>query len=95
MSAAALPPLPAPSSRVSRVRARLQRRLTSLLARLPGRRALGAGMALYLLSPVVAELCLGATPWFFYPIWGWVLMLMYGGGAILMVIDVGLAIRSW
>jgi len=41
-------------------------------------------MALYLLSPVVAELCLGATPWFFYPIWGWVLMPMYGGGAILI-----------
>ena len=48
------------------------------------RRALGAGMALYILSPVVAELCSGATPWFVYPIWGWVLMLMYGGGAILI-----------
>ena len=48
------------------------------------RRSLGAGMALYILSPVVAELCSGSTPWFFYPIWGWVLMLMYGGGAILI-----------
>jgi hypothetical protein len=50
----------------------------------PGRRALGAGMALYVLSPVVAEMCSGSTPWFVYPIWGWVLMLMYGGGAILI-----------
>jgi hypothetical protein len=41
-------------------------------------------MALYLLSPVVAELCSGATPAFNYIFFGWVLCLMYGGGAILI-----------
>jgi hypothetical protein len=41
-------------------------------------------MALYLLSPVVAELCSGATPWYSYIFFGWMLCLMYGGGAILI-----------
>jgi hypothetical protein len=41
-------------------------------------------MALYLLSPVVAELCSGATPALNYLIFGWMLCLMYGGGAILI-----------
>jgi hypothetical protein len=37
---------------------------SGLRRRLTTRRALGPGMALYLLSPVVAELCSGATPAF-------------------------------
>jgi len=41
-------------------------------------------MALYLLSPVVAELCSGSTPAFNYIFFGWMLCLMYGGGAILI-----------
>jgi hypothetical protein len=41
-------------------------------------------MALYLLSPVVAELCSGSTPAFNYIFFGWMLSLMYGGGAILI-----------
>ena len=47
-------------------------------------RPLGPGMALYILSPVVAELCLGSTPAFNYIFFGWMLSLMYGGGAILI-----------
>jgi hypothetical protein len=50
----------------------------------PKRRAIGAGMALYLLSPVIAELCSGATPALSYVFFGWMLCLMYGGGAILI-----------
>jgi hypothetical protein len=60
---------------------RLWHRIT---AARPKRMALGAGMALYILSPVVAELCSGATPALNYVFFGWVLMLMYGGGAILI-----------
>jgi hypothetical protein len=41
-------------------------------------------MALYLVAPVVAELCLGATPLLSYLFFGWVEVLMYGGGAILI-----------
>ena len=52
--------------------------------RRPGRRALGPGMALYLLSPLIAEMCSGATPWYSYIFFGWMLCLMYGGGAILI-----------
>jgi hypothetical protein len=48
------------------------------------RRALGPGMALYLVSPIVAELCLGSTPIISYIFFGWMLCLMYGGGAILI-----------
>jgi hypothetical protein len=58
--------------------------MSRLAARRPHRKALGAGMALYLLSPVVAELCSGATPAFNYIFFGWMLCLMYGGGAILI-----------
>ena len=66
----------------------MTRSLRSLLARIgrrvPRRRPIGPGMALYLLSPAIAELCSGSTPllsyWFFWP----VLCLMYGGGAILI-----------
>jgi hypothetical protein len=60
-------------------------RLARLRSRLPKRfRVLGPGMALYLVSPIVAELCIGATPWFSYIFFGWMLSLMYGGGAILI-----------
>jgi hypothetical protein len=59
-------------------------RRAALLGRLPKRRPLGPGMALYLLSPIVAELCLGATPILSYLVFGWMLTLMYGGGAILI-----------
>jgi hypothetical protein len=41
-------------------------------------------MALYLLSPVVAELCSGATRALKYISIGSMLCLMYGGGAILI-----------
>lgn len=41
-------------------------------------------MALYLLSPLIAELVSGATPWYSYIFFGWVLCLMYGGGAMLI-----------
>lgn len=58
--------------------------LSRLFGRLRKRRALGPGMALYLLSPVVAELCSGATPWYSYIFFGPMLCLMYGGGAILI-----------
>jgi hypothetical protein len=50
----------------------------------PRRRPLGPGMALYLVSPIVAELCLGSTPIIQYIFFGWMLCLMYGGGAILI-----------
>lgn len=61
---------------LSRLRGRLRGR--------PHRRPFGPGMALYLLSPVVAELCSGSTPAFNYIFFGWMLTLMYGGGAILI-----------
>ena len=41
-------------------------------------------MALYLLAPIVAELCLGSTPLVAYILTGWIQTLMYGGGAILI-----------
>jgi hypothetical protein len=53
----------------------------SRLRRRVRRRPLGPGMALYLLSPVVAELCSGSTPALNYIFFGWMLCLMYGGGA--------------
>ncbi len=44
----------------------------------------GPGAALYVLSPVIAELCLGATPPISFLFFGWALLLLYGGGAILI-----------
>ncbi len=44
----------------------------------------GPGPALYVLSPVIAELCLGATPPISFLFFGWALLLLYGGGAILI-----------
>jgi hypothetical protein len=58
--------------------------VSSILDRLPRRRPLGPGMALYLLSPVVAELLCGSTPLVIWPFFGWALALLYGGGAILI-----------
>ena len=71
---AAAPPIQPRQSRLARLRGRLPKRF----------HVLGPGMALYLLSPVVAELCSGATPAFNYIFFGWMLCLMYGGGAILI-----------
>lgn len=69
-------------SRFAGLRSRLPR--PRLPGRIPKRRPLGPGMALYLLSPIVAELCSGATPFFSYLVFGWMLSLLYGGGAILI-----------
>ena len=63
---------PHEAARPSR-RARLRKRLTP-----------GPGMALYVLSPVIAELILGATPLLNFLFFGWFLCLLYGGGAILI-----------
>jgi hypothetical protein len=59
-------------------------RLGRIAARLRGGRTLGPGMALYLLAPVIAELCSGSTPPLTYIYWWPVLILMYGGGAVLI-----------
>jgi polyhydroxybutyrate depolymerase len=41
-------------------------------------------MALYVLSPVIAELCLGSSPPLSFLLLGWAQLLLYGGGAILI-----------
>src|SRR5512140_3257017 len=44
----------------------------------------GPGMALYLLSPVIAELMLGSSPPIPFLLLSWTNIPMYGGGAILI-----------
>ncbi|MGD0018497.1 MAG: hypothetical protein ABSD62_04525 [Candidatus Limnocylindrales bacterium] len=44
----------------------------------------GPGLALYVLSPVVAELVLGSSPPLVFLLFGWVDLLMYGGGAVII-----------
>ena len=44
----------------------------------------GPGLGLYILSPVVAELVLGSSPPLTFLFFGWIDLLMYGGGAVII-----------
>ena len=44
----------------------------------------GPGISLYVLSPVIAELVLGSSPPLVFLLLGWVDLLMYGGGAVII-----------
>ena len=44
----------------------------------------GPGAALYVVSPVVAELVLGSSPPLTFLFFGWIDLLMYGGGAVII-----------
>jgi hypothetical protein len=44
----------------------------------------GPGLSLWVLSPVIAELVLGSSPPLVALIFGWIDLLMYGGGAVII-----------
>jgi hypothetical protein len=44
----------------------------------------GPGLSLFVLSPVVAELVLGSSPPLTFLFFGWIDLLMYGGGAVII-----------
>jgi hypothetical protein len=44
----------------------------------------GPGLTLWVLSPVIAELVLGSSPPLVFLLFGWIDLLMYGGGAVIV-----------
>jgi hypothetical protein len=55
----------------------------------------GPGIALYVLSPVVAELVLGSSPPLTFLFFGWIDLLMYGGGAVIIRELVRRWVKGW